>query len=124
MNRVLGDDEKRMLFRGWSRICVHAAAVSVAEGILVSSPNAPGAVGIEKMAAVNEEVESCGKEFPTTAPGTAAGVDVTKGASEQWTLTTEQTLRERRGRSVISVVRHPKHTHSPERVYGRETKEL
>ena len=32
MARVVGDSSRRLLFRGWSRLCLHAAALNAVEG--------------------------------------------------------------------------------------------
>lgn len=37
INHIGSDRDKRLLFRGWSRICIHAASIDVAEGATVSA---------------------------------------------------------------------------------------
>lgn len=47
--RVCADRGKRALFRGWSRLCLHAASLSAAEGVAAAAAATSRAVRAEAM---------------------------------------------------------------------------
>lgn len=56
---VNGNREKRLLFRGWSRICLHASSLSAAEGasvVVAAAARADRAEALERQAAAATEV--------------------------------------------------------------------
>ncbi|CAM9336819.1 unnamed protein product, partial [Hapterophycus canaliculatus] len=69
VTRVSGERDKALLFRGWSRLCLHAASLSAAEGASASATACARAVRAEAM---EKEAKVAAEKAATSAVLTAA----------------------------------------------------
>lgn len=82
MSRISRDTDRRLLFRGWSRMCLHAASLNGTEGALAAAAAAARAARVKALeiesAAAIENTELRGK----AATATSWGEDATRRAVE------------------------------------------
>lgn len=75
ISRMLGDKERSLMFRGWSRLCLHSASVNAVEGALATTTAAARAVraeAVEKEAtAASEQAEACRRAATASAEAAA-----------------------------------------------------
>ena len=95
--RVGRDGDRALMFRGWSRLCLHAASLSAAEG---ASASATAAARVARAEAMKTEATAAAEKAKAWKKAAAASADV--AASK------EQALREAaelvRGREVMNQV--------------------
>ncbi|CBN77476.1 hypothetical protein Esi_0059_0111 [Ectocarpus siliculosus] len=73
ISRAYGDTDKRSLFRGWSRLCLHAASLSAAEG---ASAAATATARAARAEAMQKEAEAAAEKAEAWKRAAAASVEV------------------------------------------------
>lgn len=119
--RIFARREARLSFRGWNRICMHAASLNAAEGALATATatsRAKRAEAIEKEAKITAENAEAWRETVAASPELAAAREQAQ-RQEIW----ENTVREQKKRRMKTLV--SKTQGRPLRCYvGRLTPEL
>ena len=109
--RVGQDRDKNLMFRGWSRLCLHAASLSAVEGASAAATAAARAVRAEAMEteaiAAAEKAEAWKRAAATSADVAAAKEQTQREAAElaRREEFTSQVDRQQRGRAKM-LVRH------------------
>lgn len=97
ITRACGETDRALLFRGWSRLCLHAATLSAAEGASVAAMVFARAARAEAMDREAEDTadkaEARRRSAATSEETTEARDKAQSGTGEVSTLTTE--LRQR-----------------------------
>ena len=117
--RMCRDKDKATLFRGWSRICLHAASLSAAEGASAAATATARATRAEAMqleaVAAAEKIKALEAAAQTrTNAATGIGERAQRGASGEMTTemtdrmgTLEQALKRERWRRAGMLVSGP-----------------
>lgn len=107
ITRVCGESDRALLFRGWNRLCLHAASVASAEGALASATVFAKAARAEAM---GKEAESAAARAEVAAAKEEAQRATTRGSMLETQLKlkvkgTEQVLRQHQLRRMRMLVR-------------------
>ena len=93
ITRACGETDRALLFRGWSRLCLHAATLSAAEGASVAAMVFARAARAEAMDREAEDTadkaEARRRSAATSEETTEARDKAQSGTGEVSTLTTE-----------------------------------
>ncbi|CAM9582087.1 unnamed protein product [Ectocarpus fasciculatus] len=73
ISRVCGERDRALMFRGWSRLCLHAASLSAAEG---ASAAATAAARAARAEAMEQEAEAAADKAEASRRAAAASVEV------------------------------------------------
>eukprot|EP00752_Nemacystus_decipiens_P010863 g9658.t1 len=73
--RVFGERDRALMFRGWSRLCLHAASLSAAEG---ASASATAAARAARAEAVEKEAAAAAEKAEAWRRAAAASAEVAK----------------------------------------------
>ena len=119
VSRVGRDRDRALMFRGWSRLCLHAASLSAAEGASAASTAAARAARAEVMEAeATAAVEKA--EAWKRAAAASAGVAATKEQAQREVAelarreeVMDQVDRQQRERLAKMLVRRSDAAHSP-----------
>ena len=79
ITRVCGERDRALIFRGWSRLCLHAASLSVAEG---ASAAATAVARAARAKAMEKEAEAAAEKAEAWRRAAAASAEVA-GAREK-----------------------------------------
>ncbi|CAM9574872.1 unnamed protein product [Pylaiella littoralis] len=96
ITRVCRDNDKTLLFRGWSRLCIHAASLSAAEG---ASAAATAVARAARAEAMKIEAVAASKKVQALSLTTGTGVEVSSLMADRM-RTLERTLRREQERRV------------------------
>lgn len=132
MGRVCRDREKRLIFRGWSRLCLHAASLSTAEGTSAAATAVARAVraeAIEKEAEVaTEKADNYSKTANASAEVAAASEHAQREAARVLAAEhhrkikdTEDGVREHQLRRTKMLVRRSLHCKTLPRIWHIST---
>lgn len=91
MARVVGDGNRGLLFRGWTRLCLHAASLNAAEGASSAATAAARAARAEA------------EEMRTAAAISA--IDAVKEEASKDRYHHEEELKRRRAKTAVRMVR-------------------
>ena len=109
--RVSRDRDKALMFRGWTRLCLHAASLSAAEGASASATAAARAARAEAMemeaTTIAEKAEACKRAAAASVDVSASRGQARRVAGELKTPeeATGQVDRQQRGRHATMLVR-------------------
>ncbi|CAN0273392.1 unnamed protein product, partial [Ectocarpus sp. 12 AP-2014] len=92
MLRVFKDKDRRLLFRGWSRLCLHAASLNAADAVSATATAAAGAARAEAEAT------------QAAAAATAAGIETDAAVVQQRVAAAESEARDQRDRRALQMV--------------------
>lgn len=101
ITRACRESDRSLLFRGWSRLCLHAASLSAAEGASVAAATASGtarAFAVEKRAIAATERDD--------ASPTAVGVAVAEAVLKERAEEAGRAFEEHKRRQASRVVRY------------------
>lgn len=116
--RIARDKDRALMFRGWSRLCMHAASLSAAEG---ASASATAAARSARAKAVEMEAIAAAKKAEAMKRAAAVSKEVAeskeqaqRGAIElaRREEVTIQALQRQRGRLVTTLVRRSGDRHT------------
>lgn len=86
ITRVGRDSDRALMFRGWSRLCLHVASLSAADGASAAATAAAGAVRAEAMeteaTAAAEKAEARKRAAPASADVAATKEQAQREAAE------------------------------------------
>lgn len=103
--RACADREKHLLFRGWTRMCLHAASLTDAEGASAAATASARAIRAEAMA--KEATIAAKKVESSSHPTAAVEAHGSQEAADFFTLRPERTYgKERQDRRAKMLVRN------------------
>ena len=109
ITRFCRDRDRARIFRGWSRLCLHAASLSAAEGTLAATAaaGAPRADEIETEAtAAAEKADAMKRAADASAEEATSGEQAQRRVVEMaWREAMDQVLRQQREHLAKTLVR-------------------